>query len=115
MVENNEKLVVIWSSGDRNVALSMVFMYTLNANLHGWWDDVTLVVWGPSAKLLAEDTELQENIESMKETGVILEACISCAEMYGVSDKLLKLGIDVKRMGEPLTDYLKEGRKVITF
>lgn len=46
---NSDRLMVIWSSGDREVALKMVFMYTRNAKIKGWWDEVKLVVWGPSA------------------------------------------------------------------
>ncbi len=115
MAKGKDKLVVIWSSADRDVALKMAFMYTLNSKLHEWWKEVVLVVWGPSAELITHDKELQEHLENMKEAGVILEACISCADMYGVTEKLRELGIDVKKMGTVLSDYLKEGRKVITF
>lgn len=115
MTKAKDKLVVVWSSADKEVATSMVYMYTLNAKLQGWWKEVTFIVWGPSAKLLAKDAELQERLEAMKDTGIVLEACVSCSDMHGVSDDLRKLGIDVKRMGVPLTEYLKEGRKVITF
>lgn len=31
-----EKLVIIWSSADREVALNMVFMYTANSKKFGW-------------------------------------------------------------------------------
>jgi hypothetical protein len=115
MINANEKLVVLWSSGDRDVALNMVFMYTLNAKARGWWRDVTLIVWGPSAKLLTVDPELQERVRKMKEAGVVLEACKACSDEYGVSDGLLKMGIDVKYMGQPLTAYIKEGRHILTF
>jgi hypothetical protein len=43
----------------------------------------------------------------MKEAGVALFACKACADIYGVSDKLSSLGINVKYMGVPLTQYLK--------
>jgi hypothetical protein len=109
-----DRLVVIWTSGDREVALKMVFMYTFNSRKFGWWDDITFVVWGPSAKLLAEDTELQDYIKRIGDAGVTLKACKGCSDMYGVSDDLAALGIDVKYMGE-ITDYIKEGRHVLTF
>ncbi|MCL4384789.1 MAG: DsrE family protein [Actinobacteria bacterium] len=114
-MENKDKLVIIWSSGDREVALKMVFMYTLNSKLYNWWDDITLIVWGPSTNLLSTDYELQEYIQKIRENGVKLEACKTCADMYGVTQKLSNLGIDVKFMGIPLTQYIKEGRKIITF
>lgn len=112
-----DKLVVVWTSGDRDVALKMVFMYTYNASTarFGWWQDITLVVWGPSSKILSEDAELQEYIGKMKEAGIKLEACKACADMYEVSDSLRKLGVDVKYMGDVLTGYIKEGRHVLTF
>ena len=115
MMENKDKLVVIWTSGDREVAIKMVFMYVLNSRLHKWWDDITLIIWGPSTNLLSQDYELQEYLERIKEQGVTLEACINCTDMYGITKKLAGLGIDVKLMGSPLTDYIKEGRKVISF
>jgi hypothetical protein len=111
-----DALVVLWSSGDREVATKMVFMYTLNAKRRDWWKNVTLIVWGPSAKLLTQDSQLQDRIKEMREAGVSLLACKACSDSYGVSESLEKLGIDVKYMGEPFTEILKDNRqKVITF
>jgi len=111
-----DELVVLWTSGDREVALNMAFMYTLNSKRFKWgWKNVTLVVWGPSSKLLAADTELQEYISRMKEAGVKLLACKKCSDIYEVSEDLRRLGIDVKYMGKPLTDYLRDDNyRVIT-
>ena len=111
-----DELVLLWTSGDREVALKMAFMYAFNCRRFKWgWKNVTLVVWGPSSKLLAEDKELQERVVAMKEIGVKLEACKRCADLYGVSDHLAHLGIEVKYMGKPLSDYLRDGNcRVIT-
>ena len=115
MPKEKSELVVLWTSGDRDVALKMVFMYTLNAKLKGWWNEVTLIVWGSSAKLLSTDKELKDYIKKMKDEGIILEACRACADMFGVASQLEALGIEVKYMGEPLTTYLKGEKTVITF
>lgn len=112
---SKEQLLVVWTSGDRDVALKMVFMYTLNSKKRDWWNKVRLVVWGPSSKLLASDTELQEQIKIMKDLGIELYACLTCAEMYGVTQDLEKLGVEVIKMGIPLTDMLKKGWTTITF
>jgi len=114
-LSSKDKLVVVWTSGDRDVAIKMVYMYTYNAKKYGWWDDITFIVWGASAKLLSEDKELQDYIIKMKDEGINLKACKACADMYGVSDKLTELGITVKYMGVELTDFIKEGRHVLTF
>ena len=47
------KLLVVWTSGDKDVAMKKVYMYTYNAKKQGWFDRVRFVVWGPSSKLLA--------------------------------------------------------------
>jgi len=104
-----DELVVLWTSGDREVALKMAFMYTFNSKRFKWgWKNVTLIVWGPSSKLLAEDKELQEHIVDMKEAGIKLQACKKCTDLYGVSDNLKRLGIEVKYMGKQLSDYLRD-------
>jgi hypothetical protein len=111
----SESLVVIWTSGDREVARKMVFMYTKNSRLRGWWGRVRLVVWGPSSLLLTHDQELQEELEELKAAGVELLACKACADLYGVTDKLQDLGIEVIYMGQPLTEMLKTGWQCLTF
>ena len=113
MAAKEDSLIVLWTSGDPEVALKMVFMYTLNCKRQGWWNEVTLIVWGPSAKILSENIQLQKSIQKMKEAGVILEACKACADLYHVSPKLKELGIDVKYMGQPLTEYLKSDKVVL--
>ncbi|MHB9090414.1 MAG: DsrE family protein [Chloroflexota bacterium] len=110
MAETEPKgLVVLWVTRDKGAAQNMILMYTKNSKLKGWWERVRLVVWGPSAKLLAEDTELQAELELLRHAGGDLMACKACADRYGVSEQLAVLGIDVIYMGEPLTDMLKEG------
>lgn len=109
------RLAVVWTSGDREVALKVAFMYTLNAKKRGWFDEVTLVVWGPSSNLLAHDEELQDYVGEMANEGVTVVACQACADSYGVTEDLRGLGIDVKYMGVPLTEMLQGDWKVITF
>jgi hypothetical protein len=109
-----DTLVVIWTSGDAEVAEKMVFMYTHNAKKAGWFKEVIFIVWGPSAKLVSENEKIQERVVAMMNDGIIVEACVSCARMYGVDGNLKELGIDVKGMGTPLTKYLKSGYKILS-
>ena len=51
----------------------------------------------------------------MMEAGVEVQACKACADLYGVSDKLEALGIEVTYMGVPVTDMLKGGWTSLTF
>lgn len=114
-MNNENKLVVVWSSDDPMVAKRVALMYPHAAIKNKWFDEVTLVIWGPSAKLISEDRELQKKISQMKNDGVEIKACIACATEYGVTELLIKLDYEVIPMGVPLTEYLKNGYKVLTF
>jgi hypothetical protein len=112
---DGERLAVVWTSGDPEVAHRMCLMYTHAAKRVGWFDEVRLIVWGPSARLLAADKDLQAKIADMQESGVVVQACVVCADSYGVSDDLRDLNIEVKPMGKPLSDLVKTGWRVLTF
>ena len=112
---NPSRLAVLWASGDPEVAKNVCFMYTHNAKRNGWFDQVQLIVWGPSAQLLCDSEPLQDAIHQMKDDGVQVTACIACAKNYGLVERLWELGIEVKGMGQPLSAMLKDGWHVLTF
>lgn len=112
---NSNKLAVIWTSSDPEVAEKVCFMYAQNAKKQGWFNEVVLIVWGPSVRLLAENDDLKADIARIMEMGIAVEASLSCAQLYGVGPDLIDLDIDVKPIGVPLTGYIKEGWNIITF
>jgi hypothetical protein len=112
---DGDRLGVLWTSGDPEVAKKMVFLYTYNAKKQGWFETVRLIIWGPSTKLLSKDKELQDWIAKMKEQGIELAACKWCADQYGVSAMLEKMGVEVIYYGKPFTKMLKGDWKVLTF
>jgi hypothetical protein len=109
-----DKLVVMWTTGDKEVAMRTVFLYTYNAKKRAWWGDVTLLVWGPSAKLLAEDQDVQDYLKKIQNLGVKVLACKGCTDNYDISEKLIELGVEVRYTGVDLTNFIKE-RYLITF
>ena len=113
-LDANDSLVILWTTRDPEVAKNMVFMYAKNSRLKGWWKEVRLVIWGPSADEMADNLELQIELEKLLNSGVEVLACKACADSYGVSEKLEELGVKVLYMGEPLTEYLKAGLHVIS-
>lgn len=113
--KTEDKLVIVWTSDDPYLAERMVLMYSHAAKTAGWFKEVTIIIWGPSAKLVAENIKIQEKLKAMQKDGVEIRACIACATAYGVVDKLKSLNFEVKGMGKPLTDYLKSDAKVMTF
>ena len=114
-MEEKKKLHVLWTTGEKDVAIRMIFQYLVNAKANGWWDEINLIIWGPSAKLAAEDEEIQAEVRMCIESGMTIQACHVCTESYEVTKKIVKLGIDVRLMGEIFTEYLQGPDTVITF
>ncbi len=110
-----DRLAVLWTSGDPDVAHRVCFMDTHAPKKSRWFDEVRLIVWGPSQRLLVGDKDIKAKVKSMQEDGVVVEACIACATSYGLVDTIRDLGIEVKPMGPPLAGFLKDGYKVLTF
>lgn len=112
----NNKLLIVWSSGEVEVAKKLILLYGSVMLERKYWDEATIMVWGPSAKLLAQDKELQKQFEVVKKSGVKFNACVVCADDYGVSDELKELGVELIHTGEMLTESLQsDDIKVITF
>jgi len=105
MIDN---LVILWTNADPLTAEHMVFMYAKNAKTRGWWKNVTLVIWGATAKLVTENEDIQRSINELKKSGVKVSGCVSCARQLGVAGDLFDLGIELIKWGEPLTDAMKD-------
>ena len=113
-MEGVKHLHILWTNADVVTSKLMVFMYATNALSRGWWDKVTVVIWGATAKLAAENKEIQEKITAAAEAGAEISACIACATELGVADKLRELDIEVKPWGPPLTQVIQQGMPLIT-
>ena len=109
------KLFSLWTSGDPDVAHRVALMYTHAAKQAGWFEDVKLVIWGPSQRLLVGDKDLKEKIAAMKSDGVVVEACIACARTYGLVEALEALDLPVLGQGEPLSEAMKEPGTSVSF
>jgi len=111
-----QSLAVVWSSGERDVAMLACLNYVENAAKNKWFSDNCLIVMGPSVGLLADNREAQARVELLIDKGVKVQADSESAEVYNVTDRLKELGIDVKPMSMPLTNMLKASNtRVITF
>ena len=113
-MENENKLYILWTNADPQTAQFMVMMYATNAMLRKWWGEVTVIVWGATAKLAAEDPAIQERINLAQLAGVKFSACIACARELGVIEQLEGMGIEVISWGPPLTEIIKSGQHLIT-
>lgn len=111
---DSKVLHILWTNDNVLAAQLMVMMYAINSMTNRWWDGVTVICWGATVKLTAENEAIQEQIKLAQHVGVKFSACVSCARQLGVTDKLEELGIEVTGWGEPLTRILQNGDKLLT-
>jgi hypothetical protein len=109
-----DKLNILWTTDNKDTVFNMLTMYAINSMTNKWWKEVNLIIWGASAKLIGNDTQVQTEIIEMINQGVSIEACKDCCDNFGVTDKLTSFGINVRYMGNPLTDYIKSGEKILS-
>lgn len=110
----DKHLYLLWTNADPVTSHHMVMMYTTNSMLNGWWDKVTVIIWGATAKYVAEDENIQERIKIARQAGVEFSACISCVNNLGVTKELENLDIEMIRWGEKLSELMQNGEHVLT-
>lgn len=108
------ELFILWTNDNVITAQKMVLMYGHASIKANWWDRVTIIIWGATAKLVAENVSIQEKLVEMMNDGISVSACRACADQLGVTDIIENIGIEVKYWGEPLTEILKSDKKLIT-
>jgi hypothetical protein len=101
-----DKLNILWTTENKDNVFNMLTMYAINSKRHNWWKQVNVIIWGASAKLVGNDTQVQTEILEMQHQGITIEACKDCCDRFGVSEKLEKLGVTVRYMGQSLTEYM---------
>lgn len=109
-----DHLYILWTNADILTAKHMVMMYGTNGPAKDWWKEVTIIIWGATAKLVAENEEIQERMKIAEAAGVHFSACITCAKELGVEEDLKALGIELIKWGEPLTNIIKEKKPLLT-
>ena len=114
-IPENEKLVLVWSSGERDVALKTVLLFSYKSISEGWWKHVTLIIWGPSQKIVLEDSLVRNFLQKNINAGVEVIACKSCATDYNACEEFEGMGIDVRYVGQLVSEFTKGERKVMTF
>ncbi|MFZ5966210.1 MAG: DsrE family protein [Bacillota bacterium] len=111
---NQQNLFILWTNADEITFEKMIFMYSVNSLVYGWWDHITVIIWGAPTKLASENEKVRELIQMMMEKGVHVSACKKCSDELGVTKELEDLGIEVKYWGQGLTEILKGEDKLLT-
>jgi hypothetical protein len=109
-----DHLYILWTNADEIVFDKMVAMYARNSLLKHWWGEVTIIVWGATAKMATMSDIVKQRITELQQVGVKLSACKACADSLGVTESLERMGIEVKYWGEGLTKIIKDDEKLIS-
>ena len=112
-MENNTARI-LWTSDNKDTAMNMICLYAHNAKLLGWMENVTILIWGASQKLISEDEELQQKIRDMVKDGVEVVACKKCAQNLDVVDAMESCDLKLYFTGELLSSWVKEGDSIIS-
>ena len=112
MIDN--KLHILWTNDNPLTAKHMVLMYAPVSKQRELWDEVTVIIWGATSKLVAENKHIQELIKKAQDVGVKFSSCEACAENLGTKQALLDLDIEVIKWGKPLTELIKNKAPLLT-
>lgn len=111
---DDKHLYLLWANGDPIVSEHMVMMYATNAMLNGWWDQVTVIIWGASQITATENEGVRLKMKLARQAGVEFSACLSCALNLGTKESLEADGVEVIRWGEKLSGLMQAGEKVLS-
>ncbi|MFQ6121456.1 MAG: DsrE family protein [Dehalococcoidales bacterium] len=109
------KAFILWSSGDKEVALGCGLVYPLNVAKNKWMDEVKVIIFGPSEKLAAYSPEVQEKLKELREAGIEIIACKWYADRMNITGMLEEAGIKVVFVGSIISQLLKDGWAPLTF
>ena len=103
----NSKLIIIIATGEREMALTGL-MYARNALKRGWLDDVKIVFFGPSERLMVEDKQVSSEAKEIA-TKAECYACKAISDRENLSEEIEKLDMKVEYVGSIISNFIKDG------
>ena len=103
-----DKVLIIISTSDAGKAQTGA-MYALNSLKHGWMEDVKLILFGPAQDLILQDEKFRNLVQQYQEIEENVVACKFISDRDEKSEALDKIGIQVKYVGEMISNYIKDG------
>jgi hypothetical protein len=103
----SSKLLVIIATREKEKALTGL-MYARNAMKRSWLEDVKVVFFGPSERLIVQDEQVADEVKDIALLGETF-ACKAISDMEGFSEEVEKLGVKVEYVGSVISNLIKEG------
>ena len=111
---DEKHLHILWTNSNPHTSENMVMMYATNSMLRGWWDKVTVILWGDTVRYVAQDPQARDWVNFARKAGVEFSACVTCAENLKVKDQIAALDIELIPWGEPLTRLIQSKAPLLT-
>jgi hypothetical protein len=114
-----QNVLVIISSGEEAVDKALTgMMYALNVKKSKWLDDVNVIFFGPSERMIAKadsNSQVGAYLKQLMEQGITPVACRAIAERENLGNNLSALGLNVEYVGHIISSYIKKDYQVLTF
>ena len=109
----SSKVLVIIATGEEEKALTGL-MYASKTMSEGWLDEVQVMFFGPSERLLVENEEIAREAKELCTVQKPI-ACKFIADRDSISDQIEGLGLKVEYVGAIISDFIKQGYVPIVF
>lgn len=109
----SSRVLIIISTGEKGKAAAGL-RYAFRAKSEGWMDDVKVIFFGPSEKLLVGDDLIAERAKEIAAMEKPI-ACKAFADQLGISEKIESLGLKVDFVGPIISRLIKEGYVPLVF
>ncbi len=109
--------MIIITAGENELEKFISAMsFSINVKKKSYMDDVKVVFFGPSEKLLASNnTDVINLFTQIKALNIDIFACKNVSDSFSITPKLIDLGLNVSYIGKIVTDLLKDGYTALTF
>ncbi len=109
----SSKILVIISTGEAEKAATGL-MYARNAIRFKWMDEVEVIFFGPSERLLVEDEKIINAVKDFPEFEKTL-VCKFLSDRDGISEKIGEMGLNVDYVGPIISGFINEGYIPLVF
>ena len=109
----SSKLLVIIATGENEKALTGL-MYASRTLSEGWMDEVKVIFFGPSERLLVEDQLIAKTAKELSAVEKPI-ACKFISDRDGISEKIEALGVKLEYVGTTISNFIKDGYVPMVF
>ncbi|MBS3808006.1 MAG: hypothetical protein KGY60_10920 [Bacteroidales bacterium] len=106
-ITEGQGITVMWSSADPEIFNNCVAPFCRGSSNQKQYKNVTLFIWGPAIRELADNKQLQSRVVDLMSNGVDVKACQSACENYHATEEIAPLGVEVQNIRKEIARNLE--------